>query len=354
MALAQVEAGYEVSIIAQDAAKQPYMREGVKIIPIGVFGRLSFRRILSIWSISRKAKALKADVYQIHAVELLALGKQLKKQLPKAKIVWDMHEDYVANILYADYYSDGSRKQLAARVANLQQDFCKWGDGLVLAEECFHSVLDFPAERTAIVRNKFQLPTSAIAAENTQMAMPMMVCTGTIAEDWGVFRAIELWKALNKRQKVALVIAGHAQDGTILAKIEEAVAASGLGKQFLLLGGKEYLPFETIVQWIRSSTFGIALYDPKQNIKDRIPTKFYEFMAQNKPLVFSKNPAWDALNARLNFGLSVDWPLEDRDLDAIEAKLLHQDAIQSWEKIPKEEWSWEAEKAGMLDLLSKI
>src|SRR5687768_1730874 len=87
MALSQVQAGYRVSIIAQDPARAPYMREGVEIVPLGVFGRLSWRRLWSLGRMRRLAQGLAADVYQIHTVELLGLARKLKQRLPKAKVI---------------------------------------------------------------------------------------------------------------------------------------------------------------------------------------------------------------------------------------------------------------------------
>lgn len=354
MALAQVAAGYKVSIVAQDAAAEPYEREGVTIIPIGTFGRLSWRRIWATRTIAKKAKALQADFYQVHAVELLGLAKKLKSKLPNAKVVWDMHEDYVANILHADYYTEVSRKRLAARVEKVQSDFSAWGDGLILAEECFHGLIDFPEPQTAVVRNKFQAPNAEIPQKEFPLDMPLMVCTGTIAENWGTFRALELWKALNQRQPIALVIAGHAQDPQLIERIKMEVEASGLKDRFLLAGGNAYLPFEEIVGWMRAGDFGLALYDPKENIRDRIPTKFYELMAAHKPVLFTQNPAWDAMNTHLNFGLSLEWPLTKSGLEMIEAKLLSAAGQASWPAIPKTEWSWENEKVTMLSLMDKL
>lgn len=352
MALAQVAAGYKVSIIAQDSASEPYERAGVTIIPIGTFGRLNWRRLWAARGISKKAKQLQADFYQIHAVELLGLAKKLKADMPTAKVIWDMHEDYVANILFADYYSEATRKHLARRVRNVQTEFVSWGDGLILAEDCFEGLIDFPTNRTAIVRNKFVEPASPIPNKVFPGNIPFMVSTGTIAENWGSFRAIELWKELNKIHAVGLVIAGHSQDEKVIARILDSVERSGMKDRFLLEGGNEYLPFEEIVGWIRACNFGLALYDPKENIRDRIPTKFYEFMAQQKPLLFSQNPAWGALNDRIGFGVSVEWPMSSEAVQQVhDNHLSHRpDPVA----IPESEWSWASEQAAMLELLETL
>jgi glycosyltransferase involved in cell wall biosynthesis len=353
MALSQVEAGYKVSIIAQDDAKAPYERAGVTIIPIGIFGRMNWRRVFFKRIIQKKALALKADFYQIHAVELLEIGKRLKKELPNSKVVWDMHEDYVANILFADYYAKSIRNFLAKRVKAVQSDFCTWGDGLILAEECFDKILDFPKSKTAILRNKYQAPSSKFAALENPENLPILLYTGTIAENWGIIRALELLEILNKRRPVMLVIAGHSQNHEILDDIDEFLDENNLSWNCICIGGKDYVPFEEIVGLIQNCTLGLALYDPKANIKDRIPTKFYEFMANNKPLLFTSNSTWNALNDRLGFGMAIDWPPTESQIDEIEKRFLAGTEVQS-SPIPEVEWSWKTEKAEMIAFFQRI
>lgn len=350
MALAQAAAGYKVSIIAQDAASAPYMREGVTIIPIKSFGRLSFRRLFNRKKIRRLALALKADFYQLHTVELLGLGKQIKAYLPQAKIVWDMHEDYVANILYADYYAKYLQKILIKKVRKAQNDFCAWGDGLILAEECFEGLLDFPSSKTVIIRNKYQAPEKIIRqkAGGLPEGIPIMVYTGTIAENWGIFRVLELWEMLRKRRALGLIIAGHSQDTSLLENLDEYLLGN---LEVLCIGGGDYVPYEEIVGCIQQGTVGLALYDLKENIKDRIPTKFYELMGNNKPVIFTSNPKWNALNDRLNFGLGIDWPPTEAQLDEIEKRFL---TGAQTSPIPTKEWSWETEKSELISFYQRI
>lgn len=356
MALSQVRAGFRVTIIAQDPASAPYMREGVQIIPLGIFGRLSWRRIWSVRKLARLARRQAADIYQVHTVELLATAKRLKQVLPHAKIVYDMHEDYVANILHADYYSEWMRPKLAEKVRSAQEDFVKWGDGLILAETCFQRILPFEQERVAVVRNKFQPPQAALAPrlDLANPALPMMLYTGTIAENWGVLDAIMLWERLNQIAPINLVIAGHSQDAKLLAQIRGKIDASGHSGRFALVGGENYVPFEELVALIKGCTFGVALYKLKENIKDRIPTKFYEFMAQGKCLIFTANPAWERLNAETPFGLVLPQGSDSEALTPFWAELQGLGKELAHSPLPQSAWSWETEAPKMLDLMHKL
>jgi glycosyltransferase involved in cell wall biosynthesis len=355
MATAQVQEGYRVTIIAQDAARSPYMLAGVQIIPLPLFRRKSWRRIWTVYQIARIARRLQADVYQVHTIELLPMARKLKERLPRAKVVYDMHEDYVANILYADYYGAAMRKVLAAKVKAIQDAFPKWGDGLILAEDCFEGLIAFDPDRTATVRNKFEVAVDNDISHNVgPQGLPFMLLTGTIAENWGLWEAIELWQLLNGIQPLGLVIAGHGQDRNLLRELELRVKASGLEERFLLVGGDTYLPFVDVEMYIRACTFGVALYRLRKNIKDRIPTKFYEFMAHRKPLLFTSNPKWDALNAQFDFGMSTVWPCDSNKLAQIGACFLAEQPPFYRQSIPAEAWSWQCEKHAMLGLIQKL
>jgi glycosyltransferase involved in cell wall biosynthesis len=355
MAQSQVRAGHRVTIIAQDPAAHPYERAGVHIIPLGVFGRLSWRRMLGIRTVEALARGVAADIYQIHTVELLPMAHRLKSALAGCKVIFDMHEDYVANILYADYYADYIRRFLARRVQAVLDAFPAWGDGLILAEDCFKGLVAFDPERLAIVRNKFQFPQSDDTPQpQGPGGLPFMLLTGTIAANWGVWESIALWEALNRRQPLGLVIAGHGQDRRLMAQVAQRVAQGGLQDRFRLAGGATYLPFETVVKYIQACTFGLALYAIKENIKDRIPTKFYEFMAHRKPLLFTPNPPWMALNAQYDFGVALQWPPSAAALEEIYQRCVLGDGAFYRRTLPDAAWQWESEAVAMLDLIAKI
>ncbi|MFN8396458.1 MAG: glycosyltransferase [Bacteroidia bacterium] len=219
MARSQVAAGYRVSIIAQDPAPAPYERDGVRIVPLPVFGRLSWRRRWAVGRIRRLAVQECADAYQVHTVELLGQAARLRGLLPDSKWVYDMHEDYAGNILHADYYPDLLRPWLARKVRAAETDFAKWGHGLILAEACFQGLMDFAAERTALVQNKFQMPPSVEAPSLSleQPDLPMLLHTGTIARKLG--RNLERWNPggrSTRRDLRNLVIAGHSHDHELL------------------------------------------------------------------------------------------------------------------------------------------
>lgn len=347
-ALTQQAAGHVVSIIGQDAAAAPYDHQGVQIVPTGLFDRLSWRRLWLRGRIQRLAEAQKADVYHIHTPELLPIARRLKAARPQVRIVYDMHEDYAANVRHAGYYPDVLRGPLARQIRQAENDFTRWGDGLILAERCFDGLLDFPADRTLVLENKFQPPAGWQAQPLPTDEVPLMLFSGTVAENWGVLRAVDLWRRVNRHRPVRLALAGIAYDKGLQARIHAEVAASGHAERFEWIGGGDYLPHPELLAAIARCHIGLAPYLPLAHLRERIPTRFYEYMAARRRLVFTDNPTWNQLNAALKFGIAVGETLSEADVQAV---LLALDAPLMPE-IDRRAWEWEGR--ALLDFLDGL
>jgi glycosyltransferase involved in cell wall biosynthesis len=240
-------------------------------------------------------------------------------------------------------------------VRGREEKFADYGHGVVYAEECFEGIVDFPPNRSAVVRNKYQAPATVVPAPAFgDPEMPLLVFTGTIAENWGVIRAVELWQSLQRFIPVRLAMAGHSHDRALLAKITEMVRNSGFSERFLLVGGQEYVPYESIVGWMEAADAGLALYRLLPNIRDRIPTKFYEFMAAGKPLIYPENPAWTAAIQPESLRFPLSWPPDEEKLREL-AKLISKARSGSGRApSPPRAWSWHAEAENMLALIRAI
>ncbi|HHG83236.1 MAG TPA: glycosyltransferase [Bacteroidetes bacterium] len=354
-ARSQVAEGYQVSIIGQDAAAAAYDLEGVRIHPTGIFSRMHLARWQAAKKIAQMAIATQADIFQIHAPELLPVSREIQAALPAARFVYDMHEDYRLNILHAGYYPRWLRGPLSRKVRKAEMAFAKWGAGVIYAEDCFSGILPFSVADSAIVRNRFLPPAEIVAAPAFgDERLPLLLYSGTIALNWGVMDALALWQALQAKQAVRLCIAGHTHDRELLQQIAAFVQASGYAERFFLAGGAEYLPYSEMVGWIQAADLGLALYQLRGNIRDRIPTKFYEFMAAGKPVVFTENSAWNVLNAELGFGLAVKPKLAEADLAKILARIYAPKQGPFQGRVSRADFAWEPEAGKLLALLGGL
>lgn len=347
-ALSQFQAGYQVSVIGQDASPTPYISQGVQIIPSGEFDRISWARIRTRKHILKLALAQQADVYQIHTPELLPIAKRILAVRPKARILYDMHEDYSANILHGNYYPALFKRAIARSVRRTERDFVRWGHGLIYAETCFEGLLPFPPEKTITVLNKFVGETLPPPPEPNPI--PVLALTGTVAENWGLLRALDLWTNLNHISPVHLILAGKAYDPDLKDRIRQHVADHNLQLRFEWHRDGHYVPHEELIEIIRAADLGLAPYILTPHITPRIPTKFYEYMSQGTPLLFTDNPAWNQVNALTHFGYSMPWPLPEdaptRILDILQSRPRTQ--------VSEAHWSWQPESEKLIDWLPKV
>jgi hypothetical protein len=77
-------------------------------------------------------------------------------------------------------------------------------------------------------------------------------------------------------------------------------------------------------------------------------------MAHQKPLLFTENPKWDALNVQYDFGMSIVWPCDSNKLAQISADFLAERPPFYRQSLPAEAWNWQCEKLAMLALMKKL
>ena len=348
LALSQKEMGHQVSIIGQDNSPESCKKSEIHIYPIKPFHRLSWKRLWIQIRILRIALKLKADIYTLHTPELLMLGLWIKWKTG-AKLVYDVHEDYQANIRNAAHYPRWLKRSLANMVRRMENWLVKKVDTVVYAEDVYDGMFNLPTEKKYFLRNKFTRRSMEGTASIEVPNQPYMLYTGTLAKAWGVMETLKIWEKMNAVRPIFLVMAGFTHDENLLKEIKEIVENSELKDRFLLVGGREYVPYADIIALIANCEFGTALYEVTPNIKGKIPTKFYEYMAFNKPLIYTDDSAWNEFNGKYALGFS--WS-SDSSVEEILGKM------DSWNRNPpfhqKEDFSWESEEKELERMLGNL
>ena len=307
-ALSAKQGGLRVCVIGQDAATAAYEKQGVRIIPL----RIGMRRWVMHWHLLIRALRVQAKVYHIHTPELLPLALVLWV-LKRAQVVYDVHEDYAKNLMYGHAYTQSPlvRKMAAIAVRALEKLSRLWVSYFLYAESCYSNMLGAASGKHAVLPNYYAPPTVVPAlggAEALPEHMPIIGYMGTIAKDWGILETLSIWKTLNHQGStgVFLLITGYGYDAKLVGHVQQVLEEANLPGRWRLVGGSMSVPYEKLISYMQACTCISALYTPTLAIHERIPTKFYEAMTMQKPVLFTRNPTWDALNTRLNFGLSLD------------------------------------------------
>ncbi|MEM6343150.1 MAG: glycosyltransferase [Bacteroidota bacterium] len=335
-------AGHEVSVIGQGRGEAYEDEHGIHMLPLQVFSRLSAERLSRRQELYQMALELEADIYVLHSPELLGLAKKLKFQTG-AKILYDVHEDYRLNIRHAIYYPWGVRHLLAAYARFAERRALAWLDGVIYAEQCYDNILNVPAGKKLILPNTYTPRGTQGKSKLKVPKEPYLLLSGTIAEERGLWESLQCWEAINALQPMRLLIAGHCQLPALLSQLRGYIAEHQIESQVQIIGGEQYVSAADIQALIKHCYAGIFLYRSQANLIGKYPTKLFEYMAFDKPLIYTDHPHWLAFDQRVKLG--VPWK------GKAHANFLLKE-LDNWTQNPPqhkpEQYLWEAKEEKLL------
>jgi glycosyltransferase involved in cell wall biosynthesis len=258
--------------------------------PIFNFYRLHPKRILANLFFFRKLIALKPTILIVSTFELLP-SAVLYKWFFGAKLIYDVQENYGANLLYTSVYPWGIRHLLAWGVKLMERLASFWVDEFWLAEECYAQELNFLRGKYLILPNKFQAPHTEQVEFKVQKQFKTFLMSGTISEAYGVWQAIDFITKMQSIDNQWLIkIVGHCPQKNLYEKLQKIAQE----KPFIQLNISLLpLPYPEIIQAIQSADFALLPYQINRSYQNRIPTKFYEYLHYQMPMLVQQNPTWE-------------------------------------------------------------
>ena len=318
--------------------------EDITLHPLPKFNRLSIQRMLMPWKVARKVLALKPSLFIITTHELLPAAL-LVKVLTGCRLIYDVRENYFLNILHTPAFPKQLRPLLAASV-RIMEFFTSPGiDHFFLAEKAYANEINFPGKRRTILENKLKLP-AALPGRNRQQGSLALLFSGTLAESTGVFVAVRLASSLYQvNSSVSLTIIGYAAQQSVLKRLKEEIK----DKSFIrLIGGDVLVPHTAILEAIQSHHAGIIAYTPGPATVSSIPTKLYEYLGLQLPILLINYAPWVTLcepyHAAIPFDAGAIQP------EVILKALLHTDFYTT---VP-ENVLWESEEKVFLDVVKTL
>ncbi|MBX2966581.1 MAG: glycosyltransferase [Cyclobacteriaceae bacterium] len=305
-------AGHDVHIIGFPTAKEITAVSGITLHPITEepFSRLSLTRFLASFRAFFIALKLKPKYLIIATHELLLMAFWCK-MFTGCTVLYDMQENYYRNIRFTEAFPAGLRFLLACWVRLKEYLLRPVIATYLLAEKGYEQELRF-ARPCIVLENKITHAVAEQFRKNEQTGYSRLLFSGTLAETTGVFHAIELAKELHRLDvSFTLTIIGHCASAITFKKLQELAQQDSFIR---LLASERPLPHDAILQEVNRADFGIIWYPPNLSTACSIPTKLYEYIGLNLPVLISHNAESHNLVEQHNAGIILHQPIDYQEL----------------------------------------
>ncbi|WP_241739031.1 glycosyltransferase [Pontibacter beigongshangensis] len=229
------------------------------------------------------------------------------------QLIYDVQENYALNLRSQQNYPPLLKLLMATLVRGTERLLAPRIAHFLVAEKTYLQELPFLKQRATLLENKYKpAPTYQLPATPVKLSAdkPLrLLYSGTIADMYGIFEAVELAAQLHQLQPgTTLTIIGYCAQGQTLTRLREQLK----DKPYItLIGGETLVPHQQIIRQIQCSDAGLLPYLPHASTFTCIPTKIYEYMAHALPMVIQQNPLWQPLVQAAEAGISVDFRKAD-------------------------------------------
>lgn len=275
------KAGYDITLIAQHDKDETI--DGIKIIALPK-PKNRFERFFKLDYLAyKKALFQKANIYHFHDPELLPWMTLLKKKT-KAKIIYDIHEDYPEELLYRDWIPKIFQNRLGkALLEKGEKFFAKFFDSLILTTELAAEKFKEFKDKVTIIYN---FPILELFQKKCSKEKKYdVIIAGAISKNrlLTILKIGNYLKKLNPNFKWCII--GAPIDLINLGKIK--AESLNLKKNFEFI---PRIPHHQVIEYLFQSKIGFIHLPPEKRFERMLPIKLFEYMGCGLPVVSSELP----------------------------------------------------------------
>lgn len=334
---------YEINIIGF-CIKKLLVHENITFHPLFRFDRLSVKRLFAQVRIMKLLLKLKPKLIIVTCTELLPVICTYKI-LFGSKIIYDIQENYYRNIIYTNTYPAIIKYPIATIVRMMEYMCSIVIDWFFLAEKVYAKQLRFIGKRYQIIENKAIIPDHLLNKPLISNIKTTFVYSGTIAEHYGIFEALRLIERLYQRNKnIEFTIIGFAPDKRILRKVRHIADQNSYIKT---LGGDVFIPHDQILKEISLCDFCLMPYRKNKATEGRIPTKLFECLAMEIPIIISPDPQWESIVVKNNAGIVWDYKEDNLPSEELLSKSFYGNNLAL-------KYQWMAESAQVSETVNRL
>jgi glycosyltransferase involved in cell wall biosynthesis len=335
--------GYEIFVVGYPSKITQQENNSLHFFPSSNFSRISLGRLLAPLGILKITFQVKPDILIVNTHELLIVGV-MNRIFFGTRIIYDIQENYWRNILQTNAFPKLVRPFLAAWVRlkeKLTSPLFHWN---FLAEKGYEKELGFIGKKYTVIENKVRMPAGFQRKKDP--AKMKLLFSGTLAESTGVFEAIELAKNIHQREpSTELLIIGFCALPTTLNKINEVIKGHSFIK---LVGGDSLVPHSTILDAIAEADFGFISYRLSPHIENSIPTKLYEYLGCQLPILLQDYQPWVEMCQPYQASILVNYSKPDID------SIIRQIKNSRFYSTKPTDVTWTSEERKFLEVISRF
>lgn len=244
------------------------------------------RRLRRLRMAALRAQALDADIYHLHDPELIPLGLWLKATT-SGKVVFDCHENNTAYIRQKHYVHPGLRNVLATTMGLNERFAARFFDAIITADQGVADLYThrYGARRTVTLYNfprldLFPSPPPAAAEPTFDL-----VYHGTLPR-YHLEISFAVAEELRSR--------GEYVRWLFFGKCPQAdwahAEAKRRGLAEVMVIDPQLIPHDQVATRVRTARIGFIPLPDLPKFQHNIPTKLFEYMALEMPVVLSDLP----------------------------------------------------------------
>jgi len=344
--------GYEVVYIAPDL--QERIENCIQYINVDKPTQF-VKRLLNFYKIFKLAKKQKCYVYHFQDPELIPTGLLLK-WFTRSKVIYDVHEDYPSDMLTKYYLKSWERLFFYYLVRFFEYLSDKCFDAIVVADNFVYK--NFNPEKTIILYNFPSLRLMKEVEEQFEKKNNKeydIIFPGALSK-FVTEMIIDIVKEANSRGYIlkCLLISPFDFNGGkqwVLDKIKEL----SIEAQFTLM---DRIPPYEVPRYLKLSKIGLIPLPNTLKLRANIPTKMFEYMFNELPVVTANLPPSEQFLEKDSFGYLVDPNSSSEYTDRIIELLTDENKAHQMgalgRQLIEEKYNWENEEVKMNTLYEKL
>lgn len=327
------------------AKGESYKYKEVNIKGIGEFTGNRIARVLKVSkAVFKAAKALDADVYELHDPELLLYVKKLKKM--GKKVIFDSHEDYQKQILEKHYIPSILRRFVKLVYSIIENRACKYLDAVLFpsAENPFLGrVKNCVAIYNTPILDEFITKTSFDQKDDK------VCCIGSLTESRGITALVEACYIVG----VPLVLGGEFSPEEYGEQLKNK-------KEYSIVEYKGYCSREDVVDIYNKCLIGTDTILPmgQYDCTDSLSTKVYEYMAMGLPYITSNFKYNMEIIDEYQCGIYVDPSSSNEIAESIKFLLNNKETAkkmgENGKQLVENKFNWQKDEQRLYDLYNKL